>query len=95
MFGEDGQYLCHFGQKGRDKGELSGPRGLCVNGDYVYITEWGNSHVSLFRTSGEFVHSFGKFGSGRGELNSPYGIAVDQDGFVFVCDYDNNRIQVF
>ena len=57
MFSEDGQYLHHFGQKGRDKGELCGPQGLCVNGDYVYITENVNRRVSLFRTSGEFVHS--------------------------------------
>ena len=49
----------------------------------------------MFCTSGEFVHSFGKEGSDRGELKHPYGIAIDQDGFVFVCDIGNNRIQVF
>ena len=95
MFREDGQYLRHFGQKGQGEGELSDPIGLCVSGDYVYVTEWGNDRVSVFHTSGEFVHSFGKKGSGRGELNFPRGIAVDQDGFVFVCDTGNNRIQVF
>ena len=61
----------------------------------MYVTEYSNTRVSLFRTSGEFVHSFGKVGSGRGELNSPRGIAVDQDGFVYVCDNGNRRIQVF
>ena len=61
----------------------------------MYITEWANHRVSVFQTSGEFVHSFGTEGSGRGELNSPYGLAVDKDGFVFVCDSNNNRIQVF
>ena len=40
VFSEDGQYLRHFGQKGR--GKLSGPRGLCVSGDCVYVTEWDN-----------------------------------------------------
>ena len=95
VFSEDGQYLCHFGQKGQGEGELSGPRGLCVSGDYVYVTEYSNTRVSVFHTSGKFVHSFGKVGSGRGELNSPYGIAVDQDGFVYVCEEANNRMQVF
>ena len=95
MFSEDGQYLCHFGREGQRKGELSHPEGLCVSGDYVYVTESGNHRISVFHTSGEFVHSFGKEGSGRGELNSPCGIAVDQDGFVFVCDENNKRIQVF
>ena len=95
VFSEDGQYLRHFGQSGQGKGELSGPKGICVSGDYVYVTEYLNHCVSVFRTSGEFVHSFGKKGSGSGELNNPYGIAIDKDGFVFVCDTGNNRVQVF
>ena len=61
----------------------------------MYVSENTNNHVSVFHTSGEFVHSFGKEGSGRGDLNNPYGIAINQDGFVFVCDEGNNRIQVF
>ena len=95
VFSKDGQYLRHFGQKGQGNGELNGPKGICFSGDYVYVTEYLNHCVSVFRTSGEFVHSFGKKGSGRSELNNPYGIAIDQDGFVFVCDTGNNRIQVF
>ena len=61
----------------------------------MYVAEYCNNRVSVFRTSGEFVHSFGKKGSDRGEFDDPYGIAIDQDGFVFVCDNDNSRIQVF
>ena len=95
VFSNDGQYLHHFGQIAHGKDKLSGPEGLCVSGDYVYVTELRNNRVSVFRTSGEFVHSFGKRGSGRGEFNDPYGIAIDNDGFVFVCDYSNSRIQVF
>ena len=95
VFSEEGQYLRQFGQKGLGEGELSGPTGLCVSGDYVYVTECYNHRVSVFCTSGKFVHSFGKKGYGINELKYPYGIAVDQDGFVFVCDRDNRRIQVF
>ena len=58
----------------------------------MYVTEWRNNRVSVFRTSGEFIYSFEKKGS---ELHNPFGIAVDQDGFVFVCDTGNSRIQVF
>ena len=35
MFSEDGQYLRHFGQKGRGEGELSEPEGLCVSRERV------------------------------------------------------------
>ena len=59
------------------------------------VTEWANHCVSVFHTSGKCVGSFGKRGSGKDGLKYPRGIAVDQDGFVFVCDLDNSRIQVF
>ena len=53
---------------------LSAPHGLCVSGDYVYVTEeegnwlakkssYGWNSVSVFHTSGEFVHSFWKWAS--------------------------------
>ena len=92
VFSEDGQYLHQFGKRGQGKGNISNPYGLCVSGDYVYVSEWGDNNVSVFQTSGEFVHSFGKKGSGK---DGPYGIAVDYDGFIFVCDNGNGRIQVF
>jgi len=96
VFSENGRYLQQFDARGQQgESELNSPTGLCVSGDYVYITEWANHCVSVFRTSGEFVHSFGKEGSGRDELLDPSGIAVDKDGFVFVCDTSNSRVQVF
>ena len=95
VFSEDGQYLRHFSHWGRIKGELNDPKGLRVIGDYVYVSEECNHRVSVFHTSGEFVCSFGKRGYDSGELWYPRGLALDQDGFVFVCDHRNCRIQVF
>ena len=95
VFSEDGHHLRHFDKKGWGEGGLGKSTGLCVSGEHVYVTEYSNSCVSVFYTSGEFVRSFGRKGSGRGELKHPRGIAVDQDGFVFVCEEGNNRIQVF
>ena len=95
VFSDGGQYLHHFGQRGRDNGELNGPRGLGVSGDYVYVVEHWNDRVSVFLTSGQFVHSFGKRGTERGELRYPCGLDVDKNGFVFVCDASNHRVQVF
>ena len=34
-------------------------------------------------------------GSNRGQLRFPRGIATDADGHVYVCDTQNNRIQIF
>ncbi len=46
---------------------------------------------SVFTSDGQFLTSFGK----NEEFNSPYGLAVDASGVVYVCDHDNNRIQLF
>jgi len=49
----------------------------------------------VFTSEGKFVASFGKKGDGPGEFHSPYGLAVDNSGVVFVCDYNNCRVQLF
>ena len=62
---------------------LKDPQGICVNGDYVYVTEKEASRVSVFSLDGQLVSHIGE-----GYLQSPYGIAVDLDGFVWVCDWE-------
>ena len=47
-----------------------------------------------FSRDDQFVTSFGKRGN-EGEFVLPYGICVDCDGFVYVCDCMNKRVQVF
>ena len=37
--------------------------------------------MSVFKTSGEFVTSFGQF-------SFPAGIVIDDDGFVYVSNYE-------
>jgi hypothetical protein len=41
------------------------------------------------------VAKFGTYGTGRGELCRPSDVAVDPDGDVYVCDWANNRVQLF
>ena len=69
---------------------LQDPRGICVNGDYVYVTEIGASRVSVFSLDGQLVSHIGE-----GYLQSPCGIAVDLDGFVWVCDWEKEAVFVF
>ena len=95
VFSQNGTYLRTFGVGGSGPGELSRPRGIHVEHGHVYVAEGGNNRISIFHRSGEFITSFGRRGSGEGELRNPYGISTDQDGFLYVCDSFNNRIQVF
>ena len=66
-----------------------------VDHDYVYVVDYANHRVSVFYTSGEFITPFGRRGSGEGNLNYPHGVTIDQDGFLYVCDSENNCIKVF
>ena len=42
---------------------------------------------------GTFIGQFGSPGTGEGQFNSPWGITVDSDGFVYVADHKNHRVQ--
>ena len=35
----------------------------------MYITEWGNDHISIFTTNGHFVRSYGGQGNSVGQFN--------------------------
>ncbi|XP_076056757.1 uncharacterized protein LOC143034506 isoform X2 [Oratosquilla oratoria] len=45
--------------------------------------------------TGEVINSFGQFGKKDGYFHDPSGIACDKDGYIFVGDSRNHRIQVF
>ena len=80
---------------GCDENGLNGPNGICVADQYVYVTNRKNHNISVFTTEGAYVTLFGQEGSKVGDFNEPRGVCVDKDCFVYVCDYCNNRIQIF
>ncbi len=86
----NGDELLHsFDGDGRDVGE---PLGIHRTDQYVYVVNRKNHNVSVFTTEkGEHVTSFGRNGGNAGEFSRPAGICTDKDGFVYVCDYGNNR----
>jgi tripartite motif-containing protein 71 len=44
---------------------------------------------------GRFLRTFGSQGTTDGKFNYPWGITTDSMGFIYVCDKENHRIQVF
>ena len=92
VFTKDGVHLRSIGQ---DKEELKYPWGLCVHGQYVYVTEVISDYVFVFTTDGEYVTSFGQPGQKEGDFNCPGYININNNGFIFVCDFGNDRIQFF
>ena len=92
----EGEFYTSFGNKNNESCKLSLPHSICVDKEFVYITEWGSVHcVSVFTKKGKFVTSFGQRGNEEGEFISPCGLATDSNGVLYVCDLDNCRIQAF
>jgi DNA-binding beta-propeller fold protein YncE len=73
----------------------------------VYVADSGNQRIQKFTTDGSFVTAWGhecrmyedKAGcespDGAGGFYDPWGVAVDQDGYVYVADTWNHRVQKF
>ena len=98
----DGELLRTLGNKLQSSGRIPGmpfnmPTGLAIapNGDIFVSDGYGNSRVHRFDPEGDLLKSWGTVGTGPGEFAMPHNIDVDKNGRVFVCDRENNRIQIF
>ena len=97
VFTADGQFLKTF--LGRGKWGLWGggaPVGLAVDASgFVYVSDNNTHRVSMFSPEGVCVTTIGREGYALGEFKSPRGITVTEVGVIYVCDFGNNRVQVF
>ena len=95
VFSNDGGFLRSFGSDGKGEKKVKSPLCLCVSGHYVYVCNLSSCNISVFTTDGVYVTSFGQHGRNEGDFNWPHSVCVDQDGFVYVTDYNNSRVQCF
>jgi DNA-binding beta-propeller fold protein YncE len=78
-------------------GPFNRPTNLAVapNGDLYISDGYGNCRIHRFSPKGELKQSWGTPGGGPGEFHLPHGIAASSDGRIWVCDRENDRIQIF
>ena len=99
----DGEVLMTIGTPGEAAPLFSGkPFNRCThvavdpeNGDLFISDGYGNSRVHKYTADGELIMSWGSPGVDPGQFNIAHNIATDRDGFVYVCDRENHRIQIF
>lgn len=73
------------------------PSGVATdNMGHLYIADCNNNCVKKFNIDGSLITQFGTHGSAEGQFNDPGGLVISgKTGQLYVCDRDNNRIQVF
>ncbi len=98
----DGKVLLTIGIPGEPQPFMSGePFRRCTHtalspqGE-IYVSDgYGNARVHKYTPHGKRLLSWGEPGSAPGQFNLPHNISCDADGWVYVADRENHRIQVF
>jgi DNA-binding beta-propeller fold protein YncE len=98
----DGRVLLTIGVPGEPKPYMSGEpfhrcthTALAPNGEIFVSDGYGNARIHKYTPDGRLLFSWGGPGTDPGEFNVPHNICCDPDGWVYVADRENHRVQVF
>ncbi|XP_011408712.1 PREDICTED: RING finger protein nhl-1-like [Amphimedon queenslandica] len=93
----DGEYVTSVGSKGTGAFQFQCPTSIAVSSikKHIYVIDRDNCRVQVLNYDLTFCYKFGKLGTGNGEFSNPVDVAIDKEGFVYVTDCNNNRIQKF
>ena len=98
----DGKVLLTLGVPGVPKPYMSGePFHRCTHtalspqGDLYVSDGYGNSRVHKYSPDGTLLRSWGEPGTDPGQFNIAHNICCDAEGWVYVADRENHRVQVF
>jgi DNA-binding beta-propeller fold protein YncE len=99
----DGKVLFTLGTSGKPSPFMSGnPFNRCThvaidprNGDFYVSDGYGNARVHKYAPDGKLLFSWGEPGTDPGQFNIAHNIATDKEGWVYVADRENHRVQVF
>ncbi len=98
----EGKVLLELGVPGQPSPYMSGePFHRCTHtalspkGE-IYVSDgYGNAKVHKFSPDGKRLMSWGEPGTDPGQLNIVHNIVTDAEGWVYVADRENHRVQVF
>ena len=98
----EGKVLLELGVPGKPSSYMSGaPFHRCTHtalsprGD-IYVSDgYGNARVHKFSPDGKLLKSWGEPGTDAGQFNIVHNIVTDPEGWVYVADRENHRVQVF
>lgn len=89
-------YNTQFKELKKKKMSVDNPRHILVTNEKIYISDDKANQIFMFnKKDGTVISSFGEKGSDEGNFKRPGGIVQAQDGSIYICDTDNNRISVY
>src|SRR5262250_624795 len=98
----DGKILLEIGIPGRPAPFMSlQPFNRCTHtalspDGHIYVSDgYSNACVHKYSPDGKRLFSWGEPGTDPGQFNLPHNIGCDADGWVYVADRENHRVQVF
>ena len=96
VFTVDGNFK-PVGECGSGKLQFKQPMGIGIHPitKHIYVTEYENNRIQVLSHDLDPISTFGSRGRKHGEFIQPWDVSFDSDGFVYIADSGNHRIQVF
>ena len=102
-FTADGKLLMTLGVAHQPAPKMSGkpfsvPAHVAIDkrtGEFYVADGYSNARVHKYTPDGDYLFSWGESGTGEGKFNIVHNITTDSEGWVYVADRENHRIQIF
>lgn len=98
----DGKVLLEIGVPGEPAPFMSGvPFHRCTHtalspDGHLFVSDgYGNACVHKYSPDGKLIKTWGEPGTGPGQFNLVHNIVADDEGWIYVADRENHRVQVF
>ena len=99
----DGELIFTLGDPGNPAPPMSGkpfgrPTHVGINpcdGNLYVADGYANAHVHTYDPDGNYLGTWGESGTDEGQLNIVHNIDIDSNGYVYIGDRENHRVQVF
>ena len=99
----DGELIFTLGDPGNPAPPMSGKPfgrpthvGIHPRNGNIYVADgYANAHVHTYDPDGNYIGTWGESGTDEGRLNIVHNIDIDSDGYVYIGDRENHRVQIF
>jgi sugar lactone lactonase YvrE len=87
VFDRSGNFVRSFGAN------QFNPFSLAVGNGNVFVCDWDNNRMAVYKMDGTFVQYFGSYADAS--FSTPNGMAKDAQGNVYISDSGNNKIRKY